>query len=237
MSGAETALVLALVAFVAIGGLTAAGTSLGGSDDLNEASAALGEEIVEINTSTEDGARGSSGAFGNGASGVAGTDTRSSGGINIDYDDGVWNTHRAGETFGDWTVESGSVDVKVDGRRGFNSGAGGNFIDMNGSGASGRISRTFNVISGVEYNLSVDVGENSYGGAAAKTLAIEWNGERISTLSIDLPRDEFKTFTVRIPPSPSGEATLTFESLSGATSYGPLIDDPTITLVPATSTG
>ncbi|MEM8924826.1 MAG: hypothetical protein AAGD35_15085 [Actinomycetota bacterium] len=238
VSAMETALIVALIAIVAVGGLRSVGSSVGGGDDLDQASEALGEEVVDINSDTADspragsGAGGSSGAFGSAAGGVVGTGDQSGGGFDIDYDDGGWNTHRAGQSFGEWTVESGTVDVKVDARRGFDYGGTGNVIDMNGSRYAGRISRTYNVVPNVAYNLSVDVGENTYGGAAAKMLAIEWNGERISTLSIDLPQNTFKTFTVQIPPSPTGEATLTFQSLIDNSSYGPVIDDPTVVLVP-----
>ncbi|MEM8924825.1 MAG: hypothetical protein AAGD35_15080 [Actinomycetota bacterium] len=232
----ETAFIMALVAVVAVGGLQAVGSSIGGGDDLNEASEALGEEVVEIDAGTPDGPRaadgagGSSGALGSAAGSVGGSGATQTATLDIDYDRSFWNTHYPGQTFNDWTVEGGSVDVKVDGRGGFDYGVGGNIIDMNGHGA-GRISKTFNVLPNVGYNLSVDLGENPGGPHAKKMLAIEWNGERISTLSIDVPRNTLKTFTVKLPPSATGEGVLTFQSLLPS-AYGPVIDDPTITLSP-----
>ncbi|MEM7339840.1 MAG: hypothetical protein AAF467_14395 [Actinomycetota bacterium] len=238
VSGAEMALLLAVVALGAVGGLTVVGGSLGGGSDLDTASAALGEEAVLIDENTADGASagsgagGSSGVFGGAAEGVSGTGL--DGGFTSDPEvGGYWNTHRPGEFIGEWEVVAGSVDAKVTHSASFGLGdEDDQFMDLNGSNAAGHIRRTVDVFPDTEYNLSVDLGENTYGGPAVKSMEIIWNGEVISTLEVDLPSsNELKTFTVRLPPSSTGEAVLEFRSLHGG-SYGVLIDNPTLTLVP-----
>ncbi len=229
---------LALVALVAIGGIRALGLTSGG-EDIDTASDALGDETVTINADTAEGpssnggAGGSSGAFGSAASGVTGTGQQAgASGFDHGEDSGYWNTRGVGQTIGDWTVTSGTVDARTTHDSRFNQDeiADGNFMDLNGGGA-GSVERQVEVIPGADYNLSVDLGENSYGGPAVKTMAIEWNGERISTLEVDLPANTLRTFTVKLPPSADPTATLTFRSLN-TSAHGVLIDNPTLTLIP-----
>lgn len=237
-SGAEMALLVGVVALAAVAGITSVGGALGG-EDLDTASSALGEQPVRIDESTEDGASagngagGSSGVFGGAAAGVSRTGL--SGGFTSDPEvGGYWNTHRPGEFIGGWEVVAGSVDAKVTHSSRFGLGdEDDQFMDLNGSNAAGHIRRTVDVFADTEYNLSVDLGENTYGGPAVKSMEIIWNGEVVSTIEVDLPTsDELKTFTVRLPPSPTGQGVLEFRSLHGG-SYGVLIDNPTLTLVPS----
>lgn len=212
------------------------GTTVGG-EDVDTASEALGEEAVRIDDSTEDGpsaangAGGQSGTFGSAASGVTGTGLQAgSSGFDHGEDRGYWNTRYPGERIGEWTVVSGNVDARVTNSNAFNFEVDGNFMDMNGGGP-GAVERTVEVIPGADYNLSVDLGENHYGGPAVKLLAIEWNGERVSTLEVDLPRDTTKTFTVKLPASDDPTATLTLRSLNPS-AHGVVVDNPTLTLIP-----
>ena len=105
----------------------------------------------------------------------------------------------------------------------------GDFMDMNGHGA-GHIRRSVDVIPNTTYNLSIDLGENAYGGPAVKTMEVIWNGEVVSTLEVDLPHHETRTFTVQLPESATGDATLEFRSLNNS-AHGVLIDNPTLTLI------
>ncbi len=242
-SNVEMALILVLVAVVAVVALTGIGRSVGGEDS-DTASEALGySDPVSIDGSTErtetaaNGAGGRSGVIGNAAATSSGGSSQGASGAAgstafeiDDEDDGVWNTHRTGESFGGWTVVSGTIDATVNYRGPFDLDNASNFIDMNGWGA-GHIERTVDVIPGQTYNLSVDLGENSYGGPAAKTLEIIWNGEVVSVLKVDLPRDETRTFTVKLPSSTTGEATLGFAS-KNTSAHGVLLDNPTLTLIP-----
>ncbi len=227
---------LALVALVAIGAIRALGGAVGG-EDVDTANEALGEEVVTVDEDTtngpsaNNGAGGSSGALGSAASGVRNTGQQAgSNGFDHGEDTNFWNTRWPGDKIGDWTVTSGSVDARVDEKGPFDIEVDGNFMDMNGHGP-GRVERTVEVIAGADYNLSIDLGENSFGGPAAKTLAVEWNGVRISTLEVDLPNNVTRTFTVKLPPSDSSEATLAFQSLNYS-AHGVLIDNPTLTLIP-----
>ena len=237
-SSLEMGLMLVLVALVAVGGIRALGLTAGG-EDIDTASDALGDEAVRIDADTEQGlssnagAGGSSGAFGSAASGVTGTGQQAgNSGFDHGDDSGYWNTRSTGQQIGDWTVTSGTVDARTTHDSRFNQDeiADGNFMDLNGGGP-GSVERTLDVIPGADYNLSIDLGENSYGGPAVKTMAIEWNGEVVSTLEVDLPPNTLRTFTVKLPPSADPNARLSFRSLN-TSAHGVLIDNPTLTLIP-----
>ncbi len=243
----EMGLIISLIAVIALGALMAVGRTIGGDDSSSTVNQALGSEPVSINGSTEktasaaNGAGGSSGVLGNAAtvSANSGSGNSLAGGSVTgeatsftidDADDGSWNTHRTGDSFGGWTVVSGTIDATVNYRGPFDLDIASNFIDMNGWGA-GKIERTVDIIPNQTYNLSIDLAENAYGGPDVKTLEILWNGEVISLLEVDLPRDETRTYTVQLPAVAANEAVLSFASKNGS-AHGVLIDNPTLTLIP-----
>lgn len=233
-SAVETGFMIALIGVVCIGGLASVGSSAGG-EDIENAAAGLGYQEVDADTeetrSAGNGAGGSSGSFGNAATGVSGTGL--SGGFegNSAGGGGYWNTHQAGAKVGeDWEVVSGSVDARTTHSNAFNMSIEGDFLDLNG-GNAGHIRRSVDVIPNATYNLSVDIAENTFGGPAEKEMEVIWNGVVISTLTIDLPRDETRTFTVRLPAIDASQGVLEFRSLKGS-AYGPIIDNPTFTLIP-----
>lgn len=233
-SAIDSALLVALIAIVAIGGLKAVGASVGG-EDTETATEALGGEPVTVDENTEktasaaNGAGGNSGTFGSAATGVSNTGLGEV--ITGDEGSGYWNTHSAGSSAGNWDVLSGSVDLSVSHSSAFNQDEQieGNFIDINGYDA-GHIKRDVSVIPNTTYNLSIDLGENGYGGPAAKTMEVIWNGQVVSTLEVDLPQHETRTFTVQLPPSATGDGVLEFRSTNPG-HYGVLIDNPTMTLI------
>lgn len=236
-SGVEMGMLLALVALVAITSVQGLGASLGGSN-IDNANAAFADEPAQINTSMDsagpsaaNGAGGSSGVFGSTAAGVS--NTGMSGGFESDPSiGGYWNTHGAGTSVGEWDVVAGSVDARVSQSNAFNFAVEGHFMDLNGSGAGGHIRRTIDVLPNQTYNLSMDLGENVYGGPPTKSVEVIWNGEVISTLEVDLPAHELRTFTVALPESPDGTGVLEFRSLQEG-SYGVMLDNPTLTLIPS----
>ena len=144
---------------------------------------------------------------------------------------GYWNTHSAGQMVGDeWEVVSGTVDAHLDHNGKFDMSVEGQFLDLNGHGA-GHIKRTVEVLPNAVYNLSVDIGENVYGGPAVKQMEIIWNGQVVSTLDIDIPAEQVETFTVQLPATTGGTGTLEFRSPLGS-AHGPVIDNPTLTYIP-----
>lgn len=233
----EMAMLLALVCLVATVALKNIGATLGGSN-IETATQAFNGQPLEINGSTDNsgpsagnGAGGSSGVFGSAAAEVSGTGL--SGGIEGDPEvGGYWNTHNAGSSIGNWDVVSGSVDARVTHSNAFNHNVEGHFLDLNGSGYGGHIRRNVPVIAGQSYNLSMDLGENAYGGPPTKSIEVIWNGEVVSVLEVDLPRHELRTYTVELPPSVDGNGVLEFKSLQDG-SYGVLLDNPTLTLLPS----
>ncbi len=233
-SAIETGFLFAMIAVVAIGALSAVGTSTGG-EDIETATLAMGGEAVDVNEDSPDtatasnGAGGSSGSFGSAAVGVSNTNSNVA--FQTPSNGSYWNTRFAGEKIGDdWEVVSGSVDAQTSHNGNFDFGIEGQFMDLNGHGA-GHIRRTVDVIPGAQYNLSLDIGENADGGPDVKQMEIIWNGVVVSTLDVDLPRNENKTFTVQLPPSLTGEGTLEFRSTKSS-AHGPVIDNTTLTLIP-----
>ena len=234
-SSVETGIAIALIALVATAALTSFGRNAGG-EDIDTAAEAIGNEPTKINATNPDGpsagngAGGNTGIFGSTAEGVSGTGLK--GGFESESSvGGYWNTHHAGQMVGEeWEVVSGSVDAHLDHDGRFDMSVEGQFLDLNGHGA-GHIRRTVDVIPDAHYNLSIDIGENVYGGPAVKQMEVIWNGQVVSTLEIDLPAEDVKTFTVALPPFSGDEGVLEFRSLLGS-AHGPVIDNPTLTYIP-----
>lgn len=230
----EMTALLAMIALVAIAALRSLGGSVGGQD-VDTATEAMSEETTTIDADTEktasaaNGAGGTSGTFGDAATGVSNTGLAEA--FDGNEGSGYWNTHSAGTSIGEWEVLSGSIDASTTHSGAFNQDdqIEGNFIDMNGHGA-GHIRRSVEVIPDTTYNLSIDLGENGYGGPPVKTMEIIWNGQVVSTLEVDLPQHETRTFTVQLPPSATGDGVLEFRS-TNSSAHGVLIDNPTLTLI------
>lgn len=234
----EVALLLAGVAVVGLLGVEAIGGAVGG-ENIENATAAFSEDPSQVNSDTDDsgpsaanGAGGSSGVFGSTAEAVSRTGLEGEAGFDSNPEvGGYWNTHRAGSRVGEWDVVAGSVDARVSQSSAFNFAVDGHFMDLNGSGAGGHIRRNIDVVPNQPYNLSIDLGENVYGGPSVKSMEVIWNGQVISTVEVDLPRHELRTFTIALPESADGAGSLEFRSLHGG-SYGVILDNPTMTLNP-----
>ncbi|MEM7340079.1 MAG: hypothetical protein AAF467_15595 [Actinomycetota bacterium] len=230
VSGVETALVVALVTLVCIGGVTSIQRSIAGddSDGVAAATQALGTEEVVIDSSSPDASAppgGGGGTFGEAGNGITNTNVSDAGFETNPEGDDNWTTYSSGQTVGAWTVTSGSVDVKNSDWHEF--GFGQRFVDINGHGP-GTLEQQIEVVPGASYDMSIVLGENDWGGPAVKKIAIEWNGERVSTLAVDLSRYEAKTFAVKLPPSDDPNATLVIRSLTGS-AHGVFLDEPTLT--------
>lgn len=133
---------------------------------------------------------------------------------------GYWNTHGSGSLVGgEWDVVGGSVDANITQSNSFNYTVDGQFMDLNGNSA-GHIRREVNVIPNTPYTLTMDLGENVYGGPAVKQMEIVWNGTVIDTIDVDVPQHQLESYTVAIPPSATGDGVLEFRSLLGG-AYGP----------------
>ncbi|MEM9521808.1 MAG: discoidin domain-containing protein [Actinomycetota bacterium] len=142
---------------------------------------------------------------------------------------GGWNTHGAGQTFGDWEVVSGTIDARVSHNSAFAFPVDGQFLDLNG-GNAGHIRRSVYVVPGASYTLTFDLAENVYGGPAVKQMEIIWNGAVIETIDVDVAQYTVIPTTVAIPASPTAEGILEFRSTIGG-GFGPVLGNPRLTLV------
>ncbi len=139
----------------------------------------------------------------------------------------------AGSTIGPWTVQSG--DVEVAGNTLESSLLGGNTIDLNGSTA-GVIEQTLATEVGRQYQVVFALSGDWSGGDAVKDLRAAANGES-QDFQISQPGDwsttnllwEHRSFTFT---ADSTATELTFASMDGANSYGPLIADVQVIEVP-----
>jgi len=239
----EAGLIMALIAMVALVGISRLGRTIAYSEEtsVDDATVAMGGEApaeggedlgeeVTINSSsgsvvTSGNAPRSNPVFNHAAAAVQAPDVADSG-----FEDGstrVWTNYEAGETIGAWTVVEGNVDTHDTVRYQF--GQDRRAIDLNGFNP-GAIEQTIGVIPGVGYTLTLDVSENQCG-PASKDMGIDWNGERISTVTVDLPKGEYRTYQVQLPPSTTDKGTLTLRGLNGA-NCGVQVDEPSIALDP-----
>lgn len=152
-----------------------------------------------------------------------------SGGFTSDLDiGGYWNTHGNGSVIGgEWEVVAGTVDANITHSNGFNYPVSGQFFDLNG-GSAGHVLRAVNVIPNTPYTLTVDVGENVYGGPAVKQMEVIWNGAVVATVDVDVPQHVVESRSFTIPPTASGNGVLEFRSLLGS-AHGPTIGNAVLT--------
>jgi choice-of-anchor C domain-containing protein len=158
---------------------------------------------------------------------------------------GDFTDYTAGQTFGGWTVDSGSVDLIG---TYWTSQQGAQSVDMNGLSA-GTISQTVNGLNvGQNYQLSFYMAGNTAGGPAVKTMTASVNGGGPQAFSFDDAAQsttnmgwtqETYDFTAA-----STSTVLTFastvsaacEPASSASACGPALDNVSIQAVPEATT-
>jgi choice-of-anchor C domain-containing protein len=133
--------------------------------------------------------------------------------------------YKAGQTFGGWMVESGSVD-----QGGTWQVANGNqSVDLSGEG-TGAIYQDLSTIPGQTYLLRFAMAGNPYGGPAVKRMEIWWGNTLVDTLSFDITGRStssmgwvYHEYTV---VATANVTRLRFKSLTSGT-FGPALDDVT----------
>lgn len=142
---------------------------------------------------------------------------------------GSFTTYFAGQSFGPWTVTSGSVDL-IGGY--WQAPAGGGSVDVDGD-APGAFSQTLATGTGA-YTLTFDLSGNPDGPPVTKTLQVTV-GSASQTFTYDIGANshgdmmyapETLTFDA------SGPTTLTFTSLDVGTPYGPVVGNVVVASVP-----
>ena len=144
--------------------------------------------------------------------------------------DGEYTTYRRGETFGGWTVASGSINHKsslwqaADGRQS---------IDLNGNEA-GALQQDIPTVPGQRYRLRFAMAGNADDrgpvrcGAGVKQMTVTWGDTTVATLAFDTAGrtatnigwgyHEYSVITS------SGQTRLSFRSETYGTACGPMID-------------
>ncbi|MEM9518244.1 MAG: hypothetical protein AAGA37_02910 [Actinomycetota bacterium] len=237
----EKALLVVGICLVCLASIRALGGTIGWGDDggAGEATGALQrdsvdastpEEVIQADRNVDD--RSSSG-LGYAAASITGTPD-----VDGSFEDGLTSSytiygagstiHSVGADVGGWEVVKGTVETNDAQRHDFGQNA--RSVDLNGNGP-GAIQRQVPVVPGVMYTISMTVAENRYCGPSTKTMAVEWNGERIAELDVNLPRGDIRTYEIQLPASPTDTGTLYLEGLSSS-SCGVVIDDASISLDP-----
>lgn len=219
-SAIQYALILAVIAGVTLGAVRSFGEEAAFTEDSDAAQAT---EALE-GDAPPPGEVSDSPTFNAAAAGVRGNEIQTNG-----FEDGStrnWTNYGVGDKIGDWTVIEGNVDTHDTTAYQFGDAA--RAIDLNGFSA-GAIEQTFDVVPGVVYDLTMMVGENQCG-PAAKSMAVEWNGNEVARWTVDLPKGEYEQKKIRLPQATTSSATLTIRSLTPTGVCGPQIDLPTIQL-------
>lgn len=237
----EAALVIGAVLLVCLVAISALGRGIGFGDGegADQATAALTRDSVDANNPDEaiQASRNvenrSSPALGRAAAAITGNPD-----IDGSFEDGLTSSytiygtgetiHSVGSTVGGWEVIQGTVETNDAQRHDFGQGA--RSVDLNGNGP-GVIEREIAVIPGVAYTISFTVAENTYCGPSTKTMGVDWQGQRIAELDVNLPRGDIRTYEIQIPASATSSGTLTLHGLSSS-SCGVVIDDASIQLDP-----
>lgn len=140
------------------------------------------------------------------------------------------DTYYAGQTFGDWTVESGSVDHIS--RYYWQAADGLQSVDLSGT-SDGIIFQDLNTNVGKEYAISFALSGNPEGGPSIKRLEVWWGSSLLDTLSFDVTGKsnssmgwEYHTYTAT---ATSNATRLRFKSLMSGL-YGPAIDSISVQL-------
>lgn len=237
----EVGLVIAGISLVCFGAIKVLGSSVGfgDGDRADEATVALERDSVDASNPDEviQAARNvenrSSPPLGHAAAAITGDPD-----IDGSFEDGLTSSytiygagstiHSVGAAVSGWNVIEGTVETNDAQRHDFGQGA--RSVDLNGNGP-GAMEREIPVIPGVAYTISFTVAENTYCGPATKTMGIDWQGERIAELDVNLPRGDIRTYEVQVPAGTTTSGTLTLRGLSPS-SCGVVIDDASIQLDP-----
>ena len=149
-------------------------------------------------------------------------------------DPGNFQTYSAGQTFGDWTVRSGTVDVN--GSVNFeDSPLGGRSVDLNGT-SNGGMYHTLSTEENVEYQVVFALSGNFGAGEAVKDLRVSIAGTD-HDYSISEPSGwstqnllwEHRSFTFT---ANSTSHDLDFLSLDGSNSHGAIVSDIQVFEIP-----
>ncbi|MEM8925059.1 MAG: hypothetical protein AAGD35_16255 [Actinomycetota bacterium] len=233
LAAIETVMLVALIAIVAVGGIVALSRTMAHDEgDLGTAGDAIDTQTIDGDS--PDVVSGGGGSGGGGSGGGSGPAFNSAaGGISNgtpvegnEFEDGssrTWTNYTVGQTIGPWTVIEGNVDTHRN--TSYQFGSGERHIDVNGF-VPGAIEQKVEVTPGLRYTLRVNLA-----GATCSPyvtgLGIDWNGERVSTLTVDLRRGTSRVYEVDLPPSNTTEASLIFRGIGGR-NCGVLIDTPSL---------
>lgn len=154
---------------------------------------------------------------------------------------GGFTTYSASQSFGPWTVESGSVDLIGNYWQSPNGPSGGS-VDLDGYYQAGSISQVLNVPTTGLYNLSFALAGNPDNGTGVKTVLVTL-ASASQTYSFTVTNADSHSnmgYVYEFLPNISllsGQATLKFTSLDDASSaFGPVIGDVNVSAVPEAST-
>lgn len=142
---------------------------------------------------------------------------------------GSFATYFATQSFGPWTVTSGSVDL-IGGY--WQAPAGGGSVDVDGD-SPGAFSQPLATGVGA-YTLTFDLSGNPDGGPATKTLEVSVGGAtQTFTYTIGAnSHGQMDYVPETLTFDASGPTTLTFTSLDVGSPYGPVVGNVSVTGVP-----
>jgi choice-of-anchor C domain-containing protein len=163
----------------------------------------------------------------------AGTSLIVNGSFETPYVDPTWvNYWNAGQSYGGWTVGSGSIDQIAQGDYAYTynwqAADGVQSLDMTGLGSAGTMYQDVATSPGAVYELRFALAGNYYVDPAIKTLRVWWEGSIVGTYTFDVTgktqRNMGWTYVTAQFVGSGGLSRLTFESLTPGY-YGPALDD------------
>lgn len=133
----------------------------------------------------------------------------------------------------DWSVVDGTVDI-IGAPNFFDLTPGnGKYIDLDGSSSNaGVLSRSVELLSGIEYVASFDIAGNQRGGSLDTVDIVFGTGS--ATLSF-ASAAAFQTYSLNFTPIANGVYTLSFAN-RGGDNVGALLDNVLVSSVPEPST-
>lgn len=148
---------------------------------------------------------------------------------------GSYMTYSAGQSFGAWTVGTGSIDLI----NGYWQAANGSYsVDMDGYSVGSIYQNILTSIGGV-YSLSFAIAGNPDGPPVLKSLDVFWNGANVGTYTFDITGTSkaamgWQTITLGSLVATSASTQLEFRSGTNGAYYGPALDAVEVTAVTAT---
>jgi hypothetical protein len=127
-----------------------------------------------------------------------------------------WQEFGAGDPIGQWTVAEGSVDIQSSRWEGWQSAAGSQSLDLNGS-SPGAVYQDVPTTPGAAYRLSFQSAANPDCGDEQTSLEVDWNGSKLDTI-------DWQAHTYSVPAT-SSTGRLMLRSLGPAGPCGPVVDD------------